>query len=90
MNKPCKNSLLNCEQTREIEKCIKKIFKKIRFKTTNMYQVTASQTESNIRLIEIVKRYRQLYDSSDQNYKNSVFVENGKFEFSEISFLRLK
>lgn len=43
-----------------------------------MYQVTASQTESNVKLIEIVKQYRQLYDSSDQNYKNSVYVENGE------------
>ena len=42
-----------------------------------MYQVTASQTESNVKLIEIVKQYPQLYDSSDQNYKNSVYVENG-------------
>lgn len=34
-----------------------------------MYQVTQSQTASNIKLIECVKKYKQLWDSSDPNYK---------------------
>lgn len=40
-----------------------------------MYQVTASQTEQNIKLISCVKHHRCLYDHSDQNYKNSVYVD---------------
>ncbi|CAG9798121.1 unnamed protein product [Chironomus riparius] len=40
-----------------------------------MYQVTASQTEQNIKLISCVKQHRCLFDHSDQNYKNSVHVD---------------
>ncbi|CRK86356.1 CLUMA_CG000067, isoform A [Clunio marinus] len=36
-----------------------------------------SQTEQNIKLISIIKKNRCLYDHSDPNYKNSVFVDRG-------------
>jgi len=48
-----------------------------------MYQVTASQTEQNIKLISIVKKNRCLYDHNDPNYKNSVFVDRGWQEVSK-------
>ncbi|KAG5676345.1 hypothetical protein PVAND_006187 [Polypedilum vanderplanki] len=48
-----------------------------------MYQVTASQTEQNIKLIACVKRQRCLYDHNDQNYKNSVYVDKGWQEVSK-------
>jgi hypothetical protein len=48
-----------------------------------MYQVTQSQTQNNIRLIEIVKKYPQLYNSNDTNYKNTVFVDTAWSEVSK-------
>jgi len=48
-----------------------------------MYQVTASQTEQNIKLISIVKKNRCLYDHNEPNYKNSVFVDRGWQEVSK-------
>jgi len=48
-----------------------------------MYQVTASQTEQNIKLISIVKKNRCLFDHNDPNYKNSVFVDKGWQEVSK-------